>query len=102
MPLHDTAVAGLKRYLARRRPRSEADLVFVDARGLSLRYIADKETSDRLVGRAGIVPAAKRHPRPHDELWLIFGDGVNQAADFFSDATSIPSRNVTPLTTFGN
>jgi len=29
-------------------------------------------------------------------------DGVNQAADFFSDATSIPSRNVTPLTIFGN
>ena len=36
------------------------------------------------------------------ELWLNLGDGVNQAADFFSDATSIPSRNVTPLTTFGN
>jgi hypothetical protein len=36
------------------------------------------------------------------ELWLILGDGENQAADFFSDATSIPSRNVTPLTTFGN
>ena len=32
----------------------------------------------------------------------ILGDGVNQAADFFSDATSIPSRNVTPLTIFGN
>ena len=37
-----------------------------------------------------------------EELWLNLGDGVNQAADFFSDATSIPSRNVTPLTTFGN
>jgi hypothetical protein len=36
------------------------------------------------------------------ELCGIFGDGVNQAADFFSDATSIPSRNVTALTTFGN
>ena len=35
------------------------------------------------------------------ELCGILGDGVNQAADFFSDATSIPSRNVTPLTTFG-
>ena len=66
VPLHDTAVAGLKRYLARRRPRSEADPVFVDARGLPLRYIAVKETFDRLVGRAGIVPAAKRRPRLHD------------------------------------
>jgi hypothetical protein len=30
------------------------------------------------------------------------GDGVNQAAVFSSLATSMPSRNVTPLTTFGN
>ena len=65
-PLHDTAVAGLKRYLAHRRPRSEADPIFVDARGLPLRYIAVKETFDRLVGRAGIVPAAKRRPHLHD------------------------------------
>ena len=36
------------------------------------------------------------------ELCGIFDDGVNQAADFFSEATSIPSGNVTPLTTFGN
>jgi integrase len=40
--------------------------VFVDARGLPLRYIAVKETFDRLVVRAGIVPAAKRRPRLHD------------------------------------
>jgi integrase len=65
-PLHDTAAAGLKRYLARRRPRSEADPVFVDANGLPLRYIAVKETFDRLVGRTGIAPAAKRRPRLHD------------------------------------
>jgi integrase/recombinase XerD len=65
-PLHDTAVAGLERYLARRRPCSEADPVFVDARGLPLRYIAVKETFDRLVGRAGIVPASRRRPRLHD------------------------------------
>jgi len=66
VPLHDTALAGLKRYLARRRPRSEADPVFVDARGLPLRYIAVKETFDRLLCKAGIVPAAKHHPRLHD------------------------------------
>jgi integrase/recombinase XerD len=65
-PLHDTATAGLERYLARRRPCSEADPVFVDARGLPLRYIAVKETFDRLVGRAGIVPASRRRPRLHD------------------------------------
>jgi hypothetical protein len=33
---------------------------------------------------------------------LILGDGVNQAADLVSGATSIPSRNLTPLMTFGN
>ena len=54
-PLHDTAAAGLERYLVRRRPCSEADPVFVDARGLPLRYIAVKETFDRLVGRTGIA-----------------------------------------------
>ena len=36
------------------------------------------------------------------ELWLILGDGVNQAADLASGATSIPSRNLTPSMTFGN
>jgi integrase/recombinase XerD len=66
VPLHDTAVAGLERYLARRRPRSGTDPVFVDARGLPLRYIAVKETFDRLVVRAGIAPTAKRRPRLHD------------------------------------
>ena len=65
-PLHDTAVAGLERYLAHRRPRFEADPIFVDARGLPLRYLAVKETFDRLIGRAGIAPAAKRRPRLHD------------------------------------
>ena len=65
-PLHDTSAVGLERYLARRRPFSEADPVFVDARGLPLRYIAVKETFDRLVGSAGIAQAARRRPRLHD------------------------------------
>jgi len=37
-----------------------------------------------------------------DQLWLILGDGVNQAADLASGATSIPSWNLTPWMTFGN
>jgi integrase len=65
-PLHDTVVAGLKRYLAHRRPRSEADPVFADALGMPLCYIAVKETFDRLVARVGIAPAANRRPRLHD------------------------------------
>ena len=65
-PLHDTTVVGLKRYLARRQALSEAAPVFADARGLPLRYIAVKETFDRLVVRAGVAPASRRRPRLHD------------------------------------
>jgi integrase len=66
VPLHDTAVAGLKRYQARRRPSSDTDLVFADGCGLQLRYIRVKETFDGLVVRAGMTPVAKRRPRLHD------------------------------------
>jgi hypothetical protein len=37
-----------------------------------------------------------------EELCRNLGDGVNQAADISWFTTSIPSRNVTPRTTFGN
>jgi integrase/recombinase XerD len=66
VPLHDTAAVGLERYLARRRPRSHDDPVFVDKRGLALRYIAVKETFDRLIGRAGVRSRTARRPRLHD------------------------------------
>ena len=66
VPLHDTAAAGLKRYLARRGPGSDDDPVFVDKRGRSLRYIAVKETFDGLVGKAGIRSRSGRRPRLHD------------------------------------
>ena len=66
VPLHDTAVAGLKRYLARRGPGSDDDPVFIDKRGRALRYIAVKETFDRLVGKAGIKSRSARRPRLHD------------------------------------
>jgi integrase/recombinase XerD len=66
VPLHDTAAAGLRRYLARRRPRSNDDPVFIGKHGGALRYIAVKETFDRLVRNAGIAPTARRRPRLHD------------------------------------
>jgi integrase len=66
VPLHDTAATGLKRYLARRGPGSGDDPVFVDKRGRALRYIAVKETFDRLVGKAGIKSRSGRRPRLHD------------------------------------
>jgi hypothetical protein len=39
---------------------------------------------------------------PESELCLILGDGVDQAANFTSCTTSIPSLNFTPLMIFGN
>jgi integrase/recombinase XerD len=66
VPLHDTAAAGLKRYLARRGPGSDDDPVFVDERSRVLRYIAVKETFDRLVGKVGIRSRSARRPRLHD------------------------------------
>lgn len=65
-PLHDTAVAGLKSYLAHRQPHSEAAPVFADARGPPLRYIAVKETFDRLVFKSGVALLRRHRPRLHD------------------------------------
>ncbi|WP_348526919.1 tyrosine-type recombinase/integrase [Mesorhizobium sp.] len=66
VPLHDTAVAGLQRYLARRGPGPDDDPVFIDKHGRPLRYIAVKETFDRLVDKAGIRSTSARRPRLHD------------------------------------
>jgi integrase/recombinase XerD len=66
VPLHDTAAAGLQRYLARRGPGSDDDPVFIDKRNRPLHYIAVKETFDRLVDKAGIRSTSARHPRLHD------------------------------------
>ena len=66
VPLHDTAAAGLQRYLARRGPGSDDDAVFIDKRGRPLRYIGVKETFDRLTDKAGIKSRSGRRPRLHD------------------------------------
>ncbi len=67
VPLHDTAAAGLARYLQRRRPRSGDDPVFIGRHGGRLRYQAVKDTFDRLVSKADIRPApGSRRPRLHD------------------------------------
>jgi hypothetical protein len=62
----------------------------------------DHLMDDRKVG--DILPErenANPWPTP-GELPLNLGDGVNQAANLASGMTSIPSRNLTPLMTFGN
>src|SRR5271155_4766183 len=62
----------------------------------------------------GVVPAqhasqpsmllakSRVHPSFQLELCWNLGDGANQGADIWWVATSIPSRNCTPRTTFGN
>jgi integrase len=66
VPLHETTAAGLQGYLERRGPGSGEDPVFADMHGRPLRYIAVKETFDRLVGKVGIRPTSELRPRLHD------------------------------------
>ena len=56
-PLHDTTAAGLERYLRRRQPGSSEDLVFICDHGRPLRYMAVRDTFNRLVRKVGIRPA---------------------------------------------
>ena len=64
---------------------------------LSLRPFGE-QPFDRMRCGSLVVPRGEVHA----QLWLILGDGVNQAADLASGATSIPSWNLTPWMTFGN
>jgi integrase/recombinase XerD len=66
VPLHDTAAAGLRGSFVLRQPPSKDDPVFIGKHGGALRYIAVKETFDRLVRKAGIAPTARCRPRLHD------------------------------------
>jgi len=66
VPLHETAAAGLQGYLERRGPGSGDDPVFADIHGRPLRYIAVKETFDRLVAKVGIRSTSGLRPRLHD------------------------------------
>lgn len=66
VPLHETTAAGLQGYLERRGPGLGEDPVFADMHGRPLRYIAVKETFDRLVGKVGIRPTSELRPRLHD------------------------------------
>jgi hypothetical protein len=86
------SVIGLFSYVRHRMGRTQSSRTHSPRK-----YWSRKAIAEWLVERL-----AEDAPTLVGELWLILGDGVNQAADFFSDATSIPSRNVTPLTTFGN
>jgi integrase/recombinase XerD len=68
VPLHDTAVAGLRRYLILRRELGAGeDHVFVGGHGRPLPYSAVHCTFKTLLKVAGLWPAPGRHrPRLHD------------------------------------
>lgn len=68
VPLHDTAVAGLHRYLARRRQIGAGDdHVFVADHGRPLPYQTVQSIFQKVLRTAGLSPAPNgRRPRLHD------------------------------------
>ena len=60
------------------------------------------DTARRRPGVGPTTPVPYGAGRRRPELCWILGDGVDQAADISWVATSIPSRNFTPRTIFGN
>jgi integrase/recombinase XerD len=68
VPLHDTAVAGLQRYLMRRRHLASGDdHVFICDHGRPLRYQTVQSTFQKLLRKADIGPPPSGHrPRLHD------------------------------------
>lgn len=67
VPLHDSAITGLARYLRQRQPRSGDDPVFIGYDRQELRYQTVRDTFHRLVRRADIQPTPGGHrPRLHD------------------------------------
>lgn len=67
VPLHDTTVAGLRRYLTyRRRIHSTGDHVFVSDNGQPLAYTQVYWTFRKLLKSADLLPSRGRAPRLHD------------------------------------
>ncbi len=67
VPLHDTVVAALDRYLTRRRrARSSGEDVFMTDAGRPLRYPAVYRTFQKLVKLADLAPSSGRRPRLHE------------------------------------
>jgi integrase/recombinase XerD len=67
VPLHQTAVSGLRRYLEQRqRTRCGGDHVFVSNTGLPLAYWKVQGVFRKLLKTAGLIPLQGRAPRLHD------------------------------------
>lgn len=67
VPLHETTVAGLRRYLTHRRgPHCGAEHVFISTSGEPLVYPAVHHVFRQLLKAANLLPAHGRAPRLHD------------------------------------
>jgi integrase len=66
VPLHETAVVGLRHYLTRRhKARSAAEHLFLSRTGGPLRYIEAYETFQRLLKSANLLPLRGRRAGFH-------------------------------------
>ena len=67
LPLHDTAVAGLGRYLELRQTKKRAgEHLFVSSEGQPLAYWKVRDVYRTLLQSTGVKPIGNRWPRIHD------------------------------------
>lgn len=101
VPLHDTAVVGLERYLKqRRRVRSPSEQLFIDDAGRGLTYGTAYRTFRRLLKSANVYPVPGVH-RPHiHDLRHVFAVRVLQVCP--GDRRSINQQMVALATYLGH
>lgn len=95
LPLHETTVRALQRYLRRRprlhpRPRVQTEALFVSLAGTRLRYCNVHATFRQLRGRAGLKPRSRScRPRLHD---LRHTFAVRAVLDAYRAETDVQAR----------
>lgn len=98
VPLHDTVVLGLKRYLTKRRQFStEHDWVFITDEGQPLSYTAVHSTFQKLLRAAKLWPAAGT-PRPH--LHDLRHRFAVRALETAAQSPGSPSQHMLALATY--
>jgi len=99
VPLHPTAMAGLRRYLDR-RGMAEDDQVFISLRGRGMRYTGIVTVFLRLVRTMGIHPGpGKPGPRIHD---LRHGFAVRVLESCSGDRTVVDANMLALMTYMGH
>jgi integrase len=97
VPLHETAAAGLARYLAVRQNPGAQDFVFVDHRGRGLRPDSVRSVFRRLVRKLGLVRGPEQ-PRPHVHS-LRHSFAVRSLESCSHDSASV-QRHMVALSTY--